>query len=287
MNPQLSIVIATKNEDANIGRCLESTRANSIINVEVIVVDNGSVDITRDIAQRFTEHVFNIHDELEHKAVANMRGAQLNFGVDKARSDFIFFPDADMSFDASLFENALQLLKRYDALYVPEMIVGDSMFHKVKNFERSFYNQTPIDAVRFVRKELYTLLGGFDEKNIDFGFDDWDFTQRLLTHTSNISICTAMLYHHENNVGLLRYVEKKRQYLRAAEHYIDKWGKNNRFVKRQFGLFYRLFCVFVEDGKWKRLIVKPHYYFMILFYKCVLGIVGVVFFFKAACNKKS
>ena len=38
-----------------------------------------------------------------------------------------------------------------DAFYIPERIVGDGFWIKVRDFERSFYTGTVIDAVRFIQ----------------------------------------------------------------------------------------------------------------------------------------
>ena len=52
--------------------------------------------------------------------------------------------------------------------------------------------------------------------------------------------------------------------------YIDKWGKNNDFVKKQLGLKYRLFTVFFEKNKYITFFKKFHLSALIYFYKfCV------------------
>ena len=63
-----------------------------------------------------------------------------------------------------------------DALYIPERIVGDGFWIKVRDFERSFYVGTVIDAVRFIRKDLFEKIGGFDETLI--GPEDWDLNRQ-------------------------------------------------------------------------------------------------------------
>lgn len=50
----LSVVIITKNEEANLARCLESVQWAD----EIIVLDAGSQDATCDIAKRYTSHVY-------------------------------------------------------------------------------------------------------------------------------------------------------------------------------------------------------------------------------------
>ena len=84
-----------------------------------------------------------------------------------------------MSFQKNLISEAVSLLvnQKFKALYIPETIRGKGFLGQVRNFERSFYNQTPIDALRLVNKDLFLKVKGFDEKKIAFGPDDWDFTK--------------------------------------------------------------------------------------------------------------
>jgi glycosyltransferase involved in cell wall biosynthesis len=80
----LSVVIITFNEEANIGRTLASVRA---LGDEMIVVDSGSTDRTREIAESYGAKVF----VEEWKGFA----AQKNSAIDKATGDWILSLDAD------------------------------------------------------------------------------------------------------------------------------------------------------------------------------------------------
>ena len=74
----VSVVVTTKNEQANIERCLESICIQTYEPIEIIVVDNGSTDLTKTIASRFTTNVFDHGPE---------RSSQRNFGmIAKARA---------------------------------------------------------------------------------------------------------------------------------------------------------------------------------------------------------
>lgn len=85
---QLSVVIITYNEEANIGRTLAS--AQSLVadgKGEIIIVDSGSTDRTVEIAKSFGAKVF----VEEWKGYA----AQKNSAIDKASGDWILSLDAD------------------------------------------------------------------------------------------------------------------------------------------------------------------------------------------------
>ncbi|MFA5406128.1 MAG: glycosyltransferase [Candidatus Nanoarchaeia archaeon] len=251
--PKVSVIVATKNEERNIGVCLKSLMEQSYKNIEIIVVDNGSSDRTCQIAGRYARvYVLN-----KKNKVKNFRGAQVNLGVKKSKGGIIFFPDADMTFDKDLIKEAVVELNHFDALFVPEIVVGNGFFGKVRNFERSFYNETCIDGVRFTRKSAFKAIGGFDVKNITFGPDDWDFTKSLKKAGFKLGITKKPLFHHEEWMTFSNYLEKKKKYVGTFDGYINKWGLYDADIKKQFSPFYRLFCVFFEDGKFLRILRHP------------------------------
>jgi glycosyltransferase involved in cell wall biosynthesis len=275
-NSLISVVIATKNEERNVANCIKSILEQTAKNVEIIVVDNNSSDRTREIARKFTDKVYNLPDAMELTGIRNYRGAQVNLGVGKSKGDIIFFPDADMTFDPQLLLDGKIKLQACDALYVPEIVCGRGWFGKLRNFERSFYDMTCIDAVRIVKKSVFSAAGGFDAKNIMFAPDDWDFTKTLKKMKAKLSISDRCLYHHEEWMTLKVYLKKKMNYTNTFDGYIVKWGKADDDIKKQFGFWYRYFGVFVEDGKSKRLFANPIKAFSMFFIRFLVGAVYIL-----------
>lgn len=96
----LSVVIITHNEEANLGRTLESVQP-LVRNAEgeIVVVDSGSTDRTVEIAKSFGAKVFIE----EWKGYA----AQKNSAIDKATGTWILSLDADESLEPALVEEIL------------------------------------------------------------------------------------------------------------------------------------------------------------------------------------
>lgn len=86
----LTVIIISKNEEANIKRCLESVRFAD----EIILLDSGSTDNTMAIAKQYTEHVF-LTDWLGY-------GVQKQRALSKARGDWVLNLDADESISEKL-----------------------------------------------------------------------------------------------------------------------------------------------------------------------------------------
>ena len=58
----------------------------------------------------------------------------------------------------------------------------------------------------------------------------------------------------------------------SFDKYIEKWGKEDPIIKKQFGLWYRFFGVFMENGKWKKLIKNPFSTLGIYFLRFMVGL---------------
>jgi glycosyltransferase involved in cell wall biosynthesis len=102
---QLSVVIITHNEEANIGRTLASVQPLIADGKgEIIVVDSGSTDRTVEIAKSQGAKVF----VEEWKGYA----AQKNSAIDKADSKWILSLDADEEVDPALLDEFSFLFKR-------------------------------------------------------------------------------------------------------------------------------------------------------------------------------
>jgi len=107
----LSVVIITFNEEANIGRTLQSVQLLVADGKgEVIIVDSGSTDRTVEIAKSHGAKLF----VEEWKGYA----AQKNSAIDKAQGDWILSLDADEELDAPLQQALLELLETLNRLTV-------------------------------------------------------------------------------------------------------------------------------------------------------------------------
>ena len=297
MDPLVSIVVTTKNEEANISNCLRSLVEQTYTNLELIVVDNNSTDNTKEIARKYTPLVYNKGPE---------RSAQRNEGlIRKARGKYCAYFDADMVMSKFLIEDSVRQLETSQllGLYVPEIVLGNSLFARVRRFERQFYDGTVIDAARFFRRESFVKVGGFSEDIFKSGSgEDWDLDKSIrligelgslkVNHSTSalraenewllklssglgvdIPAAFSGILHNESEDKLIPYLRKKRYYATGFQRYINKWGISDRDIQRQFGPTYRLFTVFTESQKWRKVVRNPFLFLGTLGLKVLLGLV--------------
>ena len=259
MSIQLCMVIPTRNESANIVECmtafLPAVREGW---GELIVIDNASTDDTQVLAHRVAESLpESVRPNVRIVEKGPERSAQRNAGWQLARAEYVFFSDADMRLPEATLREIQQKISddnKPDALYVREVRTGRGWWTKVRNFERSFYDATCVDALRVIRRSLLEQTGGYDEQM--HACEDWDLDRRLLQLTTNVALTDGHLIHDERRLTLGKHIKKKAYYSKNFSLYLDKWGRDETF-RKQFGLGYRFFGIFVENGKWKRMLRHP------------------------------
>ncbi len=264
----VSIIITTKNEEKNIENCLRSINKQSFPtkNIEIIVVDNHSTDKTLQIARAYTSHIFTKGPE---------RSAQRNYGIEKSRGDYILYLDADMVLSKRCVEESVKLVQKNSyiaALYIPEIVTGTSFWSRVRQFERSFYDGTVIDCVRFVKRAAFDNVNGFDETMS--GPEDWDFDKKIRAKYET-SLIESPIYHNESEFNMKKYLSKKGYYAKSFNTYIKKWGSSDPDLKKQLGLWYRFIGVFIEERKWKRLLFNPILTTGVFILRILVGIVYI------------
>jgi len=101
MTDGVTAVVLTKNEEKNISRCLSSLSWCS----DIVVIDDFSTDKTLEIVKKYNARVY-VH------ALQKDFSAQRNFGLEKAKNDWVLFIDADEEISLSLQYEITNLLSQ-------------------------------------------------------------------------------------------------------------------------------------------------------------------------------
>ncbi|HIF06224.1 MAG TPA: glycosyltransferase family 2 protein [Gemmatimonadetes bacterium] len=120
---KLSVVIPAYNEIGSAEKLLRRVREVRL-DVEVIVVDDGSTDGTRDLLVRLRDE--GVIDVLVFQEVNQGKGAALRAGFERASGDIIAVQDADMEYDPHEIPGLMQpiLAGKADAVYGSRFLGG-------------------------------------------------------------------------------------------------------------------------------------------------------------------
>lgn len=268
-NPLVSVIVPTKNSSRTLEACLNSIKKQSYGNVELIVVDNNSTDNTKEIANRYTDKVFDKGPE---------RSAQRNYGVENSNGEFVLIIDSDMILSEKVTSSCVEKImsdNQIVGLIIPEESFGEGIWAECKKLERSFYVGVDwMEAARFYRKNVYQKIGGFNEKMVSG--EDWDLSQRM-RNEGRIDRINDYIYHNEGKVVFLNLIKKKYYYGKEFSNYANS-NKESNDLKRQIGFLER-YKLFFSDNK--KLFKNPLIGFLMLFMKfCEFGFVGIGYFRK-------
>lgn len=107
---KVSVIIPVYNGEKTIKRCIESVLNQTLGDIEIIVVNDGSTDDTLDILKSFDDRRLSVITQ-ENAG----QGYARNTGMDAALGEYIGFVDADDTIEAQMYEKMYSLAKEYDA----------------------------------------------------------------------------------------------------------------------------------------------------------------------------
>ena len=128
----ISVCMIVKNEEKVLARCLDSLAG---LWEELIIVDTGSTDATKEIAKKYTKNVYDF------TWTENFSDAR-NFSFSKACCDYIYSADADEVLDEENREKFLVLKNVLDSeseIEIVQMYYGNQLSqNSIYNFDKEY-----------------------------------------------------------------------------------------------------------------------------------------------------
>lgn len=174
---KIGVVIPCHNYGNYLVRCLRSVFEQTIIPDRIIVVDDSSVDNTKEVCKEFPQ-VEYVRVEYRHANKTRNHGVSMI-----SECDFLLLFDADnymmpMYIEKmleTLFENPEAAYAYCDRLLVDEQgVIGKTVSFPEYN-EQYFRANNFVDFASLMHKKVYTALGGLVEDEFFSALEDWDF----------------------------------------------------------------------------------------------------------------
>ncbi|MEJ7861509.1 MAG: glycosyltransferase [Pyrinomonadaceae bacterium] len=207
LQPLVSIIIPGYNRAEYIAETIESVLAQTYRNIEIIVVDDGSTDNTREIVAEYLPKVQYIWQENSE------RGASRNHGLRLAKGEFISFLDSDDLWLPNKIESDLEFFNKNLSFGVihTDAIQIDANGNKLKLLKRKGFqgritaklleDNFILMATHLARTQVIREIGGFREERQLSGSEDWEMWVRLSTVTdfAYLPKATTKIRTHEAN----------------------------------------------------------------------------------------
>lgn len=206
-----SFIVPCYNVQDYLEECIKSIMAQTYLNYEVILIDDGSTDLTPKLCDQLAMSDERIY--VYHKKNGGLSDAR-NYGMEKAKGDYIVFVDSDdfiskdtLSYFASSIKKSHPdvLLTRLTEYYGEGNIVEQDMemssFFKngvssekalqwdMKKSRSSWPAPKKVLSLNFIKKYKLQFLKGFLH-------EDMDWSSRVMMHAETFEVCTQSWYYH-------------------------------------------------------------------------------------------
>lgn len=229
----ISIIVPVYNAEHFLPLCIESVLRQSYANWEMIVVDDGSSDHSREILR-----LYSAKDSRIHVLSKNNEGVSIarNLALAQAKGDYVYFVDADdevmpdgLRILVEAMENKQASFVKADFLPVDEN--GEQVFVNKKQVIRRKYEGKVLNSEKFFRKVLmkeyflWTCL--FRRDIIEANHILFIPHCRLMEDSAFI---TDYLLHSERNVYKDACVYKYRKYENTASAANKNYSKDLEMI---------------------------------------------------------
>jgi glycosyltransferase involved in cell wall biosynthesis len=211
MNPKVSVIIPTYNRSKVIGRTIESVLGQTLPDFELIIVDDGSVDETRDVVNNFND------DRIRYIWQTNQeRSVARNTGIAASKAPYITFLDSDDLFLPNKLADQYEMLEKFKEI---DWVLGGWLEtetngrimriaqpwinHPMPMPRDWFFHKLTIMGANLIRRDCLVQIGCFDT-NL-YSTEDTDLFLRLIasgcTTKWGKSIVMKRYRHQSNSVG--------------------------------------------------------------------------------------
>ncbi|RED48939.1 glycosyltransferase family 2 protein [Seonamhaeicola aphaedonensis] len=274
--PAISVVIPLYNKEKVIARTVATVLNQSFDNFELVIVDDGSSDHSLEIVKKIEDNRIIIYEK-ENGGVSNAR----NYGVKRAKGEWIFLLDADDELYNNAFETLFNLVNKYEgkSVYIANFCVSKGDRLDVYCKERSEgvfkYGTRVIWLNKVFSRTGNTLLNknifediGYFREDLSY-YEDMEFILKYAMQYEFVYSPIPIFVYKKNNSDLSvnsRDLDKEYAYHATFKNFnfyakmiigkivffsIQNRFKNNNskeafsLLKKHFGgLFYIVFSVF-------------------------------------------
>lgn len=254
---KLSVIIPVYNSENYIEKCVKSVQNQSISDLEILLINDGSTDSSLSICRKLALEdsrirVFNQINLGQSRA--------RNVGLENAVGKYITFVDSDDWVDADYYEKLICACQNHNADISCGSIIRERKYSRkyrinYKNEEIYTEPQEKINAAKvpnmcYVWNKVYSanFLRSIDLKFIEgMFFEDVDFVTRAVYYSNKIVTVPNTYYHYWTNgnstVKTMRKSDKKRFDSLLSKKYVLEFFKEHNLTSCSRNLIRKKNCI--------------------------------------------
>lgn len=151
----ISVILPVYNVENYLQYAMDSLKKQTYKNFEIILVNDGSTDNSGKLCDKYSEKYSNV--KVFHKENGGLSDAR-NFGVKKAKGEFITFLDPDDYLEAYSLELLAGIQEKYNCDIVSTRVKATELYNVYSNYslmEKDFENVILMESDVFLEEAFY------------------------------------------------------------------------------------------------------------------------------------
>jgi glycosyltransferase involved in cell wall biosynthesis len=237
--PKVSIIVPVYNTEKYLARCLDSLIGQTLDDIEIICVNDGSTDKSQDILEKYKKRDGRI------RVITNSKtgiGYSRNVGIELATGEFIGFVDSDDFLDENFYEVLYSLAKKTGSEIVCSSIIRENLAESQLLIEyecektvcdaKDKFELVGLPQYCFVWNKIYSkdLISKnslrFEDNML---YEDMIFTPKAVLKANSVTSAPSIKYHYwkRKNSAIKNDTDKARSDKLIAHQFLQDICREN------------------------------------------------------------
>ena len=214
MKIKVSVIVPVYNVEKFIDKCLNSLVNQTLKEIEIIVVNDGSPDNSQKIIDKYVK---KYPEKVQSFIKENGgQGSARNLGIEKAKGEYISFVDSDDWLDLDALEKMYSLAKKDNSdIVICDMVdhyANYTIYHNCTKYN-SVFEVTPSACNKIFKKELIKDFRFLSK----LWYEDFNFTTKILFNCGHES--TMNNNNSKKNLDMIIIMDDIINYLKENKKY--------------------------------------------------------------------
>lgn len=241
--PKVSVIVPIYNVEKYLEKCINSLLSQTLEDIQIILVNDGSKDNSGNIAREYEKNNKNriIYVEKENGGLSDAR----NYGLKYATGDFIAFLDSDDYIEKNAYEEMYNKAIEENADYVECDFIWE--FPNKIRVDKQYPYKNKKEMLSFVRVVAWNKLIKsqlITDNNLEFPkglrYEDVEFTYKLIPFVNKFAYVDKPFIHYVQREGSIANVQNERtaEIFTVLDNVIEFYKKNNIYEEYRDELEY-------------------------------------------------
>lgn len=235
---KVSVIVPFYNVEQYIEKCLETLVNQTLKEIEIILVNDGSKDSSIDIVKKYLESYPEkiVYLEKENGGLSDAR----NYAIPYAKGEYIAFLDSDDYVENNMYNDMYEVAKRENSSMIECDFYWEYKDKRKEDIGKEYKNKKEmLQNIRVVAWNKLIKRDILEKTQIKFPkgyrYEDVEFTYKLIPHLDKVSFLRKTCVHYVQRQGSISNSQNERtkEIFDVLEHVIKYYKEENIYEEYQ------------------------------------------------------